>query len=75
MDSSDLSLDHSRLTFGKYTGLTPDEVSEFDPSYIKWMYENIKPKKCSQWLYEVSVNQMYEDDDDDTAELYPNENW
>ena len=76
MDSSDLSLDHSRLTFGKYKGLTPDEVSEDDPSYIKWMYENIKPKKCSQWLYEVCVNQMAEDDDDgdDTAELYPNEN-
>ena len=75
MDSSDLSLDHSRLTFGKYKRLTPDEVSEDDPSYIKWMYENIKPKKCSQWLYEVCVNQMAEDDDDDTAELYPNENW
>ena len=65
MDSSDLSLDLSRLTFGKYKGLTPDEVSEFDPSYIKWMYENVEPKKCSQWLYEVSVNQMYEDDDDE----------
>ena len=72
---ADIKLDHTPLPFGKYKGKTPDEVSEFDPSYIKWMYENIKPKKCSQWLYEVCVNQMAEDDDDDTAELYPNENW
>ena len=74
--AEDIKLDHTPLPFGKYKGKTPDEVSEDDPGYIKWVYENIKPKKCSQWLYEVCVNQMTEDDDDDdTEELYPNENW
>ena len=36
-------LDHTPLTFGKYKGQTPDEISEHDPSYIVWLYNNISP--------------------------------
>jgi len=45
-------LDHQRLTFGKYAGKTPSEVSEIDPNWLCWAYENVKTKPtCSQLLY------------------------
>lgn len=63
MTSEEIDLDHTPLTFGKYKGQTPDEVSESDPAYIVWMYNNIKPKKCSAWLAEAcKVEQYYEED-------------
>lgn len=71
MDSSDLSLDHSRLTFGKYKGLTPDEISEFDPSYVVWMAANIKPVPCSAWLVETCKDDIASNKnrDEDTEEV------
>lgn len=30
------------LTFGKYEGKTLEEVVEFDPDYIIWLYDNVK---------------------------------
>ena len=48
--------DKSKLLFGKYKGLTPEEVSKINPGYIVWMYKTIDPKKCSEKLYrECSV--------------------
>ena len=45
-------LDHSPLTFGKYVGKTPNEVSESDPNWLCWAYENVKTKPtCSALLY------------------------
>ena len=44
---NELDLDHTPLTFGRYRGQTPDEVSEHDPSYVVWMYNNIKPEHIS----------------------------
>jgi uncharacterized protein (DUF3820 family) len=66
-----ISLDHTPLNFGKYKGKTPDEISEHDPSYIVWMYNNIKPKPCSEWLMEVCKADIayLEDDDDDYDDL------
>lgn len=43
-------LDNTKLTFGKYKGHTPEEISVVDPSYIVWMFDNIKPAKCSKEL-------------------------
>lgn len=43
-------LDNTQLTFGKYKGHTPEEVSVIDPSYVVWMFDNIKPAKCSKEL-------------------------
>ena len=62
-------LDYTPLTFGKYTGQTPDEISEHDPSYIVWLYNNISPRKCSIWLKElcecdVQYGEMYGDIDE-----------
>jgi hypothetical protein len=43
-------LDNTPVTFGKYKGHTPEEISVVDPGYIVWMFDNIKPAKCSKEL-------------------------
>ena len=65
MTEEDLILDKTLLTFGKYRGMTPDEVSEHDPSYVVWMYETIKPKKCSSFLYESSMRDLKPDEEEE----------
>lgn len=46
------ALDHTPLTFGKYQGKTPNEISEMDSSYLVWAYENVTNRPiCSQLLY------------------------
>lgn len=59
--SKDIDLDHTPVTFGKYKGQTPDEISEHDPSYIVWMYRTVKPTPCSEWLMEVCADERGED--------------
>lgn len=65
-------LDHTPLTFGKYAGQTPDEISEHDPSYIVWMYNTIRPHKCSEWLKEACEYDVRYDEgsNDDTDEIF-----
>ncbi len=65
MTEEDLILDKTLLTFGKYRGMTPDEVSEQDPSYVVWMYETIKPKKCSSFLYESCMRDLKPDEEEE----------
>lgn len=55
-------LDTQPLAFGKYKGHTPEEVVEFDPSYIQWLYNEVKPRVCSRALA-VSVEQSNEERD------------
>lgn len=43
-------LDHTALGFGKYRDKTPDEISMVDPSYICWLYREVKPTRCSATL-------------------------
>ena len=43
-------IDNTPLSFGKYKGHTPEEVAVVDPSYVVWMFDNIKPAKCSKEL-------------------------
>jgi hypothetical protein len=45
--------DSQLLNFGKYYRQSPLAVSRTDPSYIIWLYENIKPSPCSRELYKV----------------------
>jgi hypothetical protein len=40
-------IDEVCLTFGKYRGMTPCDVSIIDPHYIVWMYHTVKPVPCS----------------------------
>mgnify|MGYP003598667753 FL=1 len=65
MTEEELTLDKTPLTFGKYQGMTPDEVSEHDPSYIVWMYETIKPKRCSHFLYPCCLGNSKEDEEEE----------
>lgn len=43
--------DCTPLTFGKYKGETPDEISDHDPGYIVWAWENLEFKPCSRAMY------------------------
>ena len=45
-----MSKDHTPLTFGKYKGKTPEEIAEYDPSYVVWMYDNVSGPPCSKVL-------------------------
>lgn len=47
---SENEYDNKPLTFGKYKGKTPKEISDHDPGYIVWLYDTILPKKCSKEL-------------------------
>ena len=58
-------LDHTPLTFGKYAGQTPDEISKHDPAYIVWLYDNISPHKCSEWLKEACEYDVQYDEGSD----------
>ncbi len=46
-----LHIDETPLIFGKYRGRTPDWISERDPSYIIWMWEEFDNPPCSRALY------------------------
>lgn len=45
--------DDTPLTFGKYKGQTPTQVSGDDPNYIVWMYDTLDTKFCSKRLREL----------------------
>lgn len=34
-----------KLTFGKHSGKTLEQVAEIDPGYIRWMAENMSSSK------------------------------
>lgn len=59
----DEELDHSPLDFGKYSGKTPNEISEIDPKYVIWMYQNFEHPPCSKMLYQACI----EGDEDDPS--------
>ena len=50
-NSSADDIDHTPLTFGKYKGQTPDEVSAHDPHWLVWAHNNVTNKvTCSLLL-------------------------
>lgn len=65
----DRDTDDTPLTFGKYAGKTPNEVSTFDPNYIIWMFENVQHPPITVDLYELCKedqmdNPSFMDEDD-----------
>lgn len=73
--AKDQDLDFQKLTFGKYVGKTPEQISECAPGYVVWMYENVKPLRCSEVLYrecksEVQENKDGGDSQDDTFDRF-----
>lgn len=69
MNTDELKLDHTPLSGGKYKGLTPDQISEFDPDYIVWLYRHSNPPGCSNWLYVTCLDSRYELGNDEEREL------
>lgn len=66
----DTSIDHTPLLFGKYKGMTPEEISEVDPSYIIWLYLLFSHRVvCSKELYKFCVRVMDKEDEEDYDEL------
>lgn len=57
-------LDHTPLTFGKYVGKTPNEVSEMGQEACRWLvwaFNNVKDKPtCSKLLADACEEDMYE---------------
>ncbi len=43
-------IDDTKLTFGKHSGSTPNEIADGDPNYIVWLYDNLDTKFCSRRL-------------------------
>ena len=61
-----MSIDFKRLTFGKYKGQSPIEISEIDPQYIVWLYDNMKEKHCSLQLRDacdLDITEEYQEFD------------
>lgn len=57
-------LDDSPLTFGKYKGKTPNEIGDYSPSYIVWMYDNIEQKHCTKDLRDLCEQDVREHEED-----------
>lgn len=57
-------LDTTPLTFGKHRGKTPEEIADEDPSYVVWLYENVKPRRCSRSLAVACEAETRELDED-----------
>lgn len=48
---SDNELDHTPLTFGKYSGKTPNDVASIDPHWLVWAFNNVTNRvTCSRLL-------------------------
>lgn len=46
-------IDNRPLTFGKFKGMTPNQIFEDEQYYyIVWLYENIEDDVVSECLYE-----------------------
>ena len=69
------SLDFEPINFGVHLGKTPEEIAQESPSYIVWLYDAIKPLRCSKALRDdcandVKTTQCEEDDQDDVLDTY-----
>jgi hypothetical protein len=51
-------LDNQPLTFGKYKGQTPTQLSTSHPSYIVWMFKTFESQPCSRKLYWDCLDSM-----------------
>jgi hypothetical protein len=54
-------IDHTPLTFGKYKGQTPDQISETKDgcSYLIWAHDNVTNKEtCSDLLYKTCKSDL-----------------
>jgi len=57
-----MDIDKRPIQFGKYRGKTPEEISDLDPDYLLWMYQNVKPTPCTKSLADACQQDEYDDD-------------
>lgn len=50
-EGKDELLNDEKLTFGKYRGMTPNQLVRIDPSYLAWAYRTVGSHLCSERLY------------------------
>ncbi len=58
--------DDIQLTFGKYKGRSPEDISEYDPGYIVWLVKNVDANICSKALYEYCLRETRRSNDFDS---------
>ena len=63
-------LDHTPLSYGIYTGKTPNDIAERDPDYLCWAYEEWTPKPCSELLYRECLKDVAESNRQRRVERY-----
>ena len=68
MPAKDEQLDDQKLTFGKYMFKTPNEIADIDPSYIVWLYNNVKPRVVSKSLAVACELDIAEDSESNWAD-------
>lgn len=59
------NIDNEPMTFGKYRGKTPEEVSEIDGPYLVWAYQARETKPCSEAMYNLCTGIIYHDAESD----------
>jgi len=64
-------LDDTPIDFGKYKGMTPNNIACGDPSYVVWMFDNVfymdvcteqLRDACEEWLDGSWEEQKEEDE-------------
>ena len=51
-----------KITFGKYSGKTFEEIANIDPDYISWLDKNVKDVKLpKKWIKCVERNSELHD--------------
>lgn len=63
LDKDDADFDDTPITFGKYKGKTPDEISDIDPKYLLWLVHETGFSLCSLALIEYCEQEVREEED------------
>lgn len=58
-----MNLDLVPLSFGKYKGMTPEQIADQDPGYIVWLYDHHHPQVCTKTLMLACADEMDEQDE------------
>lgn len=59
-----MNIDLVPLSFGKYKGMTPEQIADRDPAYIVWLYEHHQPRVCTKSLMLACADEMDEQEED-----------
>lgn len=63
LDKTEADLDDTPISFGKYKGKTPDEISDIDPKYLLWLVNEVGFSNCSLALIQYCEQIIREEED------------